>query len=588
MRVMGSLSQALKPCLINDADSKEGEQRMEFVLYRLLCIAAALLDLFVVMPADYLNRLPLGVTVAELIFCIVTLWLYRESSRGRYRVTALFFLFLAVLNGTWFQNEGSLGSVGYYFFAAFVYPLIFFRGKARWLLLGVAIANAVGLMAAEQYFPQWVTPYQSEADRVADLMVGLTVSALYCSLMLWAVLSGYDREQKRLKSLNEDLERNVAERTQMEKSLRQSQELLNAIIEGTSDAVYAKDSEGRYLIFNKAAALLTGKSALEALGHDDTAILAPDEAEKVMKRDREVLASGKVSTVEHSILFNRGTGERVVLQATKGPLHDDRGNIVGVFGISRDVTVTIRTAEELRMLNEELELRVAKRTARLEAAMREQESFSYSVSHDLRAPLRHINSYAAILNEEFGEVLTCEARGYLERIRGASRRMGTLIDDLLELSRIGRSELRKGPVNLSELARTISSKLQETEPERCVEFVIEPDLTVHGDEVLLGQMLENLIDNAWKYSRPRESARIELAREQAGGSEVFSVRDNGVGFDMAYRDKLFGAFQRLHGVEFEGTGIGLATVKRIVERHNGSVWAEGTVDEGAAVYFTLP
>ena len=165
--------------------------------------------------------------------------------------------------------------------------------------------------------------------------------------------------------------------------------------------------------------------------------------------------------------------------------------------------------------------------------------------------------------------------------------MGDLIDDLLELSRIGRSELNKAPVSLSEIAVAIGCKLQDAEPARRVDLLIEPGLQVDGDRVLLEQMLENLVGNAWKYSSPRERARIELGHGLFEQKEAFFVRDNGVGFDMAYQDKLFGAFQRLHGSEFEGTGIGLATVKRIVERHGGSVWAHGAVDQGATVYFTL-
>jgi signal transduction histidine kinase len=241
--------------------------------------------------------------------------------------------------------------------------------------------------------------------------------------------------------------------------------------------------------------------------------------------------------------------------------------------ILQETAERIKAEEKLRQKNQ-----------LLAEMVEELESFSYSVSHDLRAPLLTINSYAAILEEDFGGSLLPGMKVYLDRIRGSSRRMGILIDDLLKLSHIGMSELCTAPVSLSRLACGIALKLQEAEPKRRVEFVIEPELTVHGDKGLLRQLLENLMGNAWKYSGRRESSRIEVGR----GREGFFVKDNGIGFDMAHCDSLFGAFQRLHGEEFEGSGIGLATVKRIITRHNGSVWAEATVGEGATFHFTLP
>ena len=558
---------------------------MELRLFRLLCLAATALTLCVVVPVDYLIHLSPRTTLIDICFAALSFFFYRESCRGRHHITSLFFLYLVNLNLTWFPNGASQGSGSSYFFTAFIYLLIFFRGRARWFLLALALADSVALFAVEPFVLQWIVPYHTPAGRLADLITSLIISALSCTLMLWAVLTSYDREQRRLTSLNADLERTIAERSEAELSLRRNRELLNAVIEGTSDAVFAKDTEGRYILFNNGAARLTGKSAAQALGKDDRYLFSCEEAGAIMERDREVLRTGAIRQTEHTL--TNCSGELVVVQATKGPLRDEKGAITGVFGISRDVTESRRAEDETRKLNAELDLRVTERTIRLQAAIQEQESFSYSVSHDLRAPLRHINSYSAILAEECGECLTPEAHGYLERIRGASRSMGKLIDDLLELSRIGRSQLDKSAVNLSELARVISFRLQESEPGRRVEFTLAPDLTVNGDPILLQQALENLLDNAWKYTSRRDSACIELGRCNVGGQEVYFVRDNGVGFDMAYQDQLFGAFQRLHGSEFEGTGIGLATVKRIIKRHNGRVWAEGAVNEGATIYFTL-
>ena len=567
------------------ANSVDPETAMELRLFKQLCLAVSVMTFFLIVPVDYLVHLSAGDMLTDLGFGASSFCFYLAARRGHYFITSLFCLYLLNLNLSWFANDGSQGSVCLFFFNVFIYGLIFFRGRVRWLLLAVALANAMALIAAEPFFPQLLVPYHSPAARTVDLILSLTVSALSCSLMLWAVLSGYDREQRRLQSLNAELERNMAERMEAEQSLRENRELLNAVIEGASDAVYAKNVQGRYILFNGAASRMTGKSTAEALGNDDTFLFAGDEARSIMEKDREIMASGEIRNLEHAL--TNCSGEKIVVQATKGPLRDENGCIAGVFGISRDVTMHRRAEDEIHKLNSELDLRVTERTARLQAAIQEQESFSYSVSHDLRAPLRHINSYSAILEEECGECLSFQARGYLERIRTSSRNMGKLIDDLLELSRIGRSKLQKTTVELSELAQTICFRLQESEPRRGAEFMVTPDLTAHGDRILLQQALENLLDNAWKYTRPRELARIEVGKLEKGSEEVYFVRDNGVGFDMEYRDKLFGAFQRLHGAEFEGTGIGLATVKRIVKRHGGRVWAEGAVDQGATIYFTL-
>jgi PAS domain S-box-containing protein len=561
------------------------ETVMELRLFRLLCLAATAVTLLVLVPVEWMIQSPHWTSFIDLGFALASLVLYLEARRGRYWLRSLLFLYLLNLNLCWFVNAGSQGHVIIFFFDAFIYALIFFRGRMRTVLLGVAIANALLLVVSQPYWAGWLVPFPHESGRVLDLALCLTVSATSCSLMLWAVLTSYDLEQQRLKSLNAELERNMAERLEAEHSLRQNRELLHAVIEGTSDAVFAKDVAGRYVLFNRGAARMTGKSPAQALGKDDSCLFPYEEARSIMERDRGIMRSGEMRSFEEVI--TNGRGEKIVVQATKGPLHDEQGCISGVFGVSRDVTESRRVEDEIRMLNAELDLRVMERTARLEAAIQEQESFSYSVSHDLRAPLRHINSYSAILQEECAECLSAEVHGYLERIRISSRNMGKLIDDLLELSRVGRSPLLMTEVDLSELAGEISFRLQQDEPERRVAFSLAPGLTARGDRVLLGQVLLNLLENAWKYSGAKETARIELGSLDRKGALIFFVRDNGVGFDMAYRDKLFGAFHRLHGAEFEGTGIGLAMVKRIVKRHGGEVWAEGAVGEGATFYFTL-
>ena len=256
--------------------------------------------------------------------------------------------------------------------------------------------------------------------------------------------------------------------------------------------------------------------------------------------------------------------------------------------ICENVSERTRAEEKFRKLNEELEQRVKKRTAQLEATNRELETFSYSVSHDLRAPLRSIDGFSLALLEEYSNQLDAEGKDYLTRVRSASQRMGQIIDDLLSLSRISRRELKKEKVNLSEMAERIVSKLEERDSDRKVDIVIGHKVTAVCDPNLIEVVLENLLSNAWKFTSKQEKAWIVFDTVLQDDELAYCVRDNGVGFDMAYAGKLFGAFQRLHkDSDFEGFGIGLATVMRIINRHEGRIWAEGYVNRGATFYFAL-
>ena len=258
--------------------------------------------------------------------------------------------------------------------------------------------------------------------------------------------------------------------------------------------------------------------------------------------------------------------------------------------------------DELQRYAADLERRVEERThelqerndalrrnaAELLAANAELDAFAYSVSHDLRAPLRSIDGFSQILLEDHAGALDAAGRESLQRVRAASQRMGMLIDDLLKLARVTRVEIRTEDVDLSGMAREIAAELQRATPERLVEFAIAPGLRARGDARLLRVALDNLLRNSWKYTAKQPEPRIEFQSVDANGGQAFMVRDNGAGFDMQYADKLFGVFQRLHSpAEFEGTGVGLATVRRIITRHGGRIWAEGVVDRGATFYFTL-
>jgi light-regulated signal transduction histidine kinase (bacteriophytochrome) len=273
-------------------------------------------------------------------------------------------------------------------------------------------------------------------------------------------------------------------------------------------------------------------------------------------------------------------------------LEDAQGNLIGLVSIGQDITERLQAEEKIRQLNAELELKVKEVTRQrveLEAANKELESFSYSVSHDLRSPLRGVSGFCRALEEDYSQCLDGQGLSYLHKAQESARQMAELIDALLGLSRMMRTEMHRNRVDLSSLARQVADDLQKSEPARQVDFVIEPGLSAHGDRAMLRAVLTNLLGNAWKFTGKIPQAHIEFgALPQAQGCQVFFVRDNGAGFDRQYAHKLFGAFQRLHGVrEFPGTGIGLATVQRIVQRHGGRVWAEGAVNQGATFYFTL-
>ena len=319
------------------------------------------------------------------------------------------------------------------------------------------------------------------------------------------------------------------------------------------------------------------------------AAIHPDDRAMVDRAFTDSVANRKPYDIVHRLLMQDG---RVKYVNEKCETHyAPDGKPIRALGTVHDITERQRAEEQVRALNQELEQRVAARTTQLEAANKELEAFAFSVSHDLRAPLRAIDGFSRILVEDYEHKLDAEGRRLLDVVRENSQRMGQLIDDILSFSRMSRRDMGCSDFDLALLAQAVFDEQQAAVPERRLLLKLGVLPTAHGDRAMIRLVLTNLIANAIKFTAPRPEAWIEIAGDSTGGSDEnhYWVRDNGVGFDMQYVDKLFGAFQRLHSTEqFEGTGIGLAIVKRIVTRHGGRVWAEGQINEGAAIHFTLP
>ena len=364
-------------------------------------------------------------------------------------------------------------------------------------------------------------------------------------------------------------------------------ERLAAIVESSDDAIISKDLNGIITTWNKGAAKMFGYSLEEISGKPMSILIPQDRAHE----ETGILAHiVKGESIDHfETVRIRKDGRPIDVSVTISPMKNGDGKIIGASKIARDITESKRSEDAIRLLNETLERRVAERTAELEAANKELEAFSYSVSHDLRAPLRHINGFSLALLEDCAGQLDATGRGYLNEVRSASQEMAQLIDDVLQLAKVARSEMHRETVDLSEMAAEILEDLKRSEPKRRVKIKIKNGLIASCDKRLLDIVLTNLLGNAWKFTSKQKNAEIAFGWHEDDGNSGFFVRDNGAGFDMAYADKLYGAFQRLHGSnEFEGTGVGLATVQRIINRHRGRVWAVGKVDEGATFYFMLP
>ena len=362
-----------------------------------------------------------------------------------------------------------------------------------------------------------------------------------------------------------------------EEDLRQSEERFRMLVSGVKDyAIIMLDPQGIIVSWNAGAERIKGYRSEEILGSHFSRFYPPRDVENG-KPERELIEAVEQGRIEDEGWRIRKDGSRFWADVVITALYDGKNRLRGFGKVTRDMTERRQAEEEIK-----------NRNAQLESANNELKAFSYSVSHDLRAPLRGIDGFSLALFEDYNDQLDSQGRSYIQRIRAAVGRMGQLIDGMLDLARISRAEMIQDTVDLSGLAREIAADLTASHPERSVVFTIPAALPVKGDRLLLRVVLENLLRNAWKFTSERERAIIEIGIQTNGDQTIHFVRDNGAGFDMQYAGKLFGVFQRLHReTEFPGTGIGLATVQRIIHRHGGRIWAEAARGHGATFYFVL-
>jgi PAS domain S-box-containing protein len=373
-----------------------------------------------------------------------------------------------------------------------------------------------------------------------------------------------------------------------EESLRLSEERFRQLADSMPQIVWTAHPDGALDYYNARWFDYTGMTLEQTQGWGWGPVLHPDDLQLCTDRWTNAFTTGESYEIKYR--FKRASDGSYRWHLGRAlPVRDEHGKITKWFGTCTDIEDEVRSQEAIHRLNEELERRVEDRTAQLSVANRELEAFSYSVAHDLRAPLRGMSGFANVLVDDYGDKLDAGGLDCLQEIKANAKKMAHLIDALLSLSRLTRSEMRPERVDLTSLAKKVARELAVAEPERQVEVVIENGLEGELDPELARALVENLLGNAWKFTKSAPAARVEFGTVDDGDSRAFFVRDNGAGFDMAYADKLFAPFQRLHSAaEYPGTGVGLATVQRIVHRHGGRIRAEGRVGGGAIFQFTLP